>query len=383
MDANQEEYLREIWYDPKHPASFAGPLKLYQVVKKEGKYKIGMKKIKQFLQNQDAYSLQRRVLRKNMKRRQVVVDGTDSLWQMDLAFFENISEYNHGIKFLLVVVDVFSRFLWVEPIKNRKAKTVIEAFQKILNKGRSPQSVTSDRGAEFYNKYMKAFLAKKKIHIYYTLNETKANYAERYIQTLRNRLVRMMTHQQSFKYVTILQDVVDSINHTPNRALNGRTPASVNKNNESEVRLDAYLARTGTKIGPEKPVKQTNTKKRKRKKSVFKLNIGDNVRISHLKRPFQRDYQQKWTEEIFIITDRRLSQEIPVYKLKDMMNDPVIGSFYEKELQRVEIKENQVWRIDKIIKKRKIRGQEEAWVSWLGYPKKFNSWIASSALQKV
>ena len=87
MDANQEEYLREIWYDPKHPASFAGPLKLYQVVKKEGKYKIGMKTIKQFLQNQDAYSLQRRVLRKNMKRRQVVVDGTDSLWQMDLAFF--------------------------------------------------------------------------------------------------------------------------------------------------------------------------------------------------------------------------------------------------------------------------------------------------------
>ena len=143
---------------------------------------------------------------------------------------------------------------------------MIEAFQRILNKGRSPQRPQTE--AQILQVH-ESILAKKKIHIYYTLNETKANYAERYIQTLRNRLVRTMTHQQSYKYVTILQDVVDSINHTPNRALNGRTPASVNNNNKSEVRLDAYLARRGKKIGPPKPVKQTNTKKRKRKKVCF------------------------------------------------------------------------------------------------------------------
>lgn len=57
-DRNMEEYLKNIWYNPRHPGSFAGPSKLFQVVKRERKYDIGLEKIKKFLQNQDAYSLQ-------------------------------------------------------------------------------------------------------------------------------------------------------------------------------------------------------------------------------------------------------------------------------------------------------------------------------------
>ena len=72
-----EEYLKKIWYDPPHPASFAGPSKLYQVGKREGKFKIGRHKIKTFLQNQDAYSLQKKVKRRGFKRRRVIVQGID------------------------------------------------------------------------------------------------------------------------------------------------------------------------------------------------------------------------------------------------------------------------------------------------------------------
>lgn len=79
--------------------------------------------------------------------------------------------------------------------------------------------------------------------IFYALDETKANFAERYIQTLKKRIYRYFTHLQKHRYIDILQDVVQSINKTPNRALNGRTPASVTKENEDEMRLDAYLAR--------------------------------------------------------------------------------------------------------------------------------------------
>lgn len=77
-----EEYLKKIWYDPAHPGSFAEPSKLYQVVKQEGKFNVGMSKIKKFLQNQDAYSLQKKVRRKGFKRRRVVVQGLDYQWKL-------------------------------------------------------------------------------------------------------------------------------------------------------------------------------------------------------------------------------------------------------------------------------------------------------------
>lgn len=241
-----EEYLKKISYDPRHPGSFAGPSKLYQVVKREGKYDIGLWKLKSFLQNQDAYSLQKKVKRRGFKRRRVVVQGIDYQWEADLADVQNLSEYNNGIKFLLVIVDVFSRFMWVRPLKDRKAKSVIEAFQDILRDPRRPKAIRTDKGSEFYNRYLQQYLREQDIKIFYALNETKANFAERYIQTLKKRLYRYFTHLQKYKYLDILQDVVRSINDTPNRSLNGRTPSSVTRENEEEVRLDAYLVRQKT-----------------------------------------------------------------------------------------------------------------------------------------
>lgn len=102
------------------------------------------------------------------------------------------------------------------------------------------------------------------------------------------------------------------------------------------------------------------------------------MRISHLRRQFQRDYDQTFTEEIFIVSHRFVSQGIPIYKLKDMMNEPIQGSFYASELQ----KETQ-WRIEKIIRKRKVGGKPEVLVRWLGWPKKFDSWIPEIDVKNI
>ncbi|KAK3094439.1 hypothetical protein FSP39_001783 [Pinctada imbricata] len=219
----------------------------------------------------------------------------------------------------------------------------------------------------------KQYCKKEGIQLFFALNETKANYAERYIQTLKKRLYRYFTHFQKYTYIDILQDVVQSINETPNRSLNGRTPASVNKENEEEVRLDAYLARR-------KESKKTVTKKRKR----YDFKIGDQVRITHLKRTFQREYDQTYTEEVFVIRNRMMSQDgVPIYKLKDMMDESIQGSFYVSELQKVHKDEDTVWRIEKILKRRTVRGKREALVRWLGWPKKFDSWVPQKDIKDV
>ena len=110
------DYLKEIWYDIKHPASFAGPDKLYRIVKKEGKFQIGRRKIRQWLQDQDFYGLSRNVIGK-FPRNKYVVNTIDSLWEMDLADLSNIRSHNDNYKYLLFVIDVFSRYLWIQPLK--------------------------------------------------------------------------------------------------------------------------------------------------------------------------------------------------------------------------------------------------------------------------
>lgn len=179
----------------------------------------------------------------------------------------------------------------------------------------------------------------------------------------------------------ILQDVVRSINDTPNRSLNGRTPSSVTRENEEEVRLDAYLVRQKNNVRVPRVKKKSSKPRRRRKPFTFK--IGDQVRITHLKRTFQRDYDQTYTEEIFTIREHFVSQDIPIYKLKDMLGDPIQGTFYASELQKVSKDENTIWRIDKILRKRKVRGKEEVLVRWLGWPKKFDSWIPKADIKET
>jgi hypothetical protein len=159
--------------------------------------------------------------------------------------------------------------------------------------------------------------------------------------------------------------------------LNGRTPSSVTRDNEDEVRLDAYLVRQ------KKKMRVPRVKKSRKRRKPFTLKIGDKVRITHLKRTFQRDYDQTYTEEIFVVRDRFVSQGIPIYRLKDMMDDPIKGTFYTSELQKVSKGEDAIWRIEKIVRKRKVRGKEEVLVRWLGWPKKFDSWISKSDIKET
>ena len=111
-----KDYLQKIYYDPSHPGSYQGLNNLYQVVKQEGKFKISHKQIKDWLENQDTYSLNKAV-RRNFQRGRVIVSGIDDQWDADLASFAHDADQNDGYKYLLVVIDIFSQYAWIEPLK--------------------------------------------------------------------------------------------------------------------------------------------------------------------------------------------------------------------------------------------------------------------------
>ena len=177
-----------------------------------------MHKIKHWLQGQDSYSLQR-PLRYSFKRNRIISQGKYFLWDIDLADVSNLQKYNPDNKYLLIAIDTFSRYLSVVPLINKSSKSVIAGFKQIFSKGRKPKWLRADHGGEFDNWWLKQYLKSKDVGILYTLNETKATYAERVIRTLKTVMYRYFTHYQTYKYDDKLQDFVNDYNNRPHRSL--------------------------------------------------------------------------------------------------------------------------------------------------------------------
>ena len=117
-----------------------------------------------------ANELHRQII-KNFIRRKVYSSFRDNIWGVDLADMQSLSKYNKGIKYLLCAIDLFSKYAWVIPIKDKKGTSIVNAFKKIISKGRKPNKIWVDQGSEYYNNSFKDFLKGNNIEMYSTYNE--------------------------------------------------------------------------------------------------------------------------------------------------------------------------------------------------------------------
>ena len=360
-----KQYLSTLYFDTRSPASYLGPEKLYQYVKSEGKFKIGRYRIRKWLQAQESFSLTRGARRK-FQRSRVIVNGIDSQWDIDLMDMVDVAKHNDGYKYVIVCIDIFSRFCLCRPIKSKTGRDIVDALQTILSGSRKPNMIRTDRGMEFRSKEVNKYLKSKYIHHFYALNtETKANYAERVIKTLKHKIFRYMLKKRTQSYIDVLQDIVHSYNHTVHRSL-GTTPVSITKGNEGESRLQQYLLR----------------KKPESKARPYKLKIGQTVRLSHVRGVFDREYSKKWTGELFKIQKRFKREGIPVYKLVDWDGEIIEGTFNEPELQAVTVDASTKYHIEKVLKKRVKSKQRQVLLRWLHWPRKYDSWIPENDVIK-
>ena len=128
---------------------------------------------------------------------------------------QSLSKYNKGIKYLLCAIDLFSKYAWVIPIKDKKGTSIVNAFKKILSdSNRKPNKIWVDQGSEFYNKSFKDFLKINNIKMYSTYNEGKSVVAERFIRTLKNKIFKHMAAISKFVYFNVLDDIVDKYSNT-------------------------------------------------------------------------------------------------------------------------------------------------------------------------
>ena len=169
--------------------------------------------------------------------------------------------------------------------------------------GRVPSEIRTDKGSEWKNKWVAAFLKKHNVHHYVTQNSTKANYSERVIRTLKGQMYRYFTHKRTYHYLDVLNDISRNYNNRPHRSLDGKSPSDITKSNEATTWQQIYM-------GTMKPKRGQSKMKRKPVKP-FNFRKADFVRISSNRHTFQRDYQQKWTEEIFKVHARYFATRDP------------------------------------------------------------------------
>ena len=164
---------------------------------------------------------------------------------------------------------------------------MLQGLKTIFKDSFKVNMVRTDRGMEFHSEDVNTYLKGQNVHHFNALNtETKANYAERLIKTLKHILFRYMMKNRTQSYIDVLQYIVYSYNHNLNRSL-GATPASITKEKKGKSQLQQYLLRRG------RTKRSTMPKKKARKKYKFKIN--QTVHLSHVKSMFDREYSQKWT----------------------------------------------------------------------------------------
>ena len=304
-------------------------------------------------------------IKRNFTRRRVIVNHVDEIWAADLVEMQQLSNWNKGYKYLLMVIDIFSKFGWIVPLKDKKGETVTKAFQQIFKEGDKPERPSglkasdymskpeylwNDKGSEFYNKHMKDLLDKHNIKLYSTENEEKSSVVERWNRTIKTKLWKQFTAQGNTMYLDILPMLLKQYNMSKHSSIKMTLTEARKKSNKGTVYFNLY----GDMKQPKLP----------------KFKVGNKVRISKYKRKvFDKGYTPNWTEEVFIIDKIQYTNPI-TYKLKDLNNEEIQGSFYEAELLKAK---QEVFRIDKVI--RKDHKKKQALVKWKGYSDDFNSWI--------
>ena len=185
-----------------------------------------------------ADELHHRVIRKFPKRR-VYVNSIDQTWAVDLVDMQQYSKQNKHYKYLLAVIDVFSKFGWLIPLKKKTGSSVREAFE-ILFKERKPIYIWSDKGTEFYNQHVKELLKDNNIKLYSTENEEKSSVVERWIGTMKQHMFKYFTANETTKYYDILDNLVKDYNNTVHSSIK-MTPVVASKlENESIVYKNLY-----------------------------------------------------------------------------------------------------------------------------------------------
>lgn len=371
MSTNEEicQTIKAAYSSPSHPAAFSSAGALYRYFK--GKF--SLKTITKCLQEIDSYTLHKEY-KKPKQWNPYFVHQRRGLAQIDLIETQPLSRDNDGVRYLMVILSVFSRRIWIYPLKDKTAESVHTALEDWINSLKKQfKTIQTDSGLEFVNRKVRNLLQKHNIKHELSTTSNKCAYVERANRTIQLRLYKMMTHKGTPRYIDFLQDIVTSYNKRPHRGIDYMTP------------IEADKPKNATRVRGILMEKRRNIKRRKPK-----YKKGQLVRIKiNAKRPSSqsRSYAIQYKMEIFKIHKVHLRMPIPMYSIQSLDTEEIISDpFYANELSPIEIADDQ-WKVEKVIKSRWVgkgkKRRQQHFVKWQGFGERWNSWIEAEDLVNV
>ena len=291
-----------------------------------------------------------RPARHNYPRRKVTLKGINDLYQGDLVEMIPHAKLNGGMKYILTMINCFTKFAFAIPLKNKTGLEVAKALEPILQKHKF-KNFQTDQGTEWFNVNVKKLLNKYSINHYATYSDLKASIVERFNRTLKEKMYREFTARGSYEWVSLLPGLVRVYNNTVHSTI-GMKPKDVRKKHVNIIR-------------------RRLNQKSKSKKPKFK--VGDRVRISKYKKTFKKGYLPNWSNEVF--QNFAVKPTTPVtYILQDKKGEILKGGFYEQEI----LKSNtgDIYLVESVIRKK----GNKALVRWAGFDKSHDSWVPISEL---
>ncbi|WP_375669948.1 DDE-type integrase/transposase/recombinase, partial [Bartonella sp. CL29QHWL] len=323
---------------------------------------IKQKEVKEFLETLPTHQLHKPAIKK-FTFRKTMVSYIDQQWQADLVDMQKFESKNKGFRFILTVIDLFSRFSWALAVKSKRGEEIRDAFKLIFREAK-PEKIQFDDGTEFYNKHFKELLTENDIEWFSSKSDKKAAVVERFNRTLKEKMWRYFTAKETDEWIDILDDLVNGYNNTFHSSI-GMKPVDARKiENEGTVWYNLYGLHLRETFGDPK------------------YKVGDSVRISKYKSIFDKGYLPNFTEEVFQIKQIIFTHPI-VYKLEDYQKEEIQGYFYEEELSYVPNPDQLEYKIEKILRYKTSKGKKYGLVKWKGYSDKFNEWLPVSQIKSL
>ena len=298
-------------------------------------------------------------MKRKFPRRRVIVNGPNDIWGADLVEMQEWANKNKGFRYMLNVIDCFTKYAWSIPLKDKKGVTVLDAFKKIVKDSKMiPKHLWVDEGKEFYNKDMTQWLKDNDIVRYSTHGEHKSAIVERFNRTLKTKMWTRFTAENTRNWIDMLGKLMKDYNSTVHHTTKYKPIDAAA--NESDVWNNIETSRIVERTVP-------------------KFKVGDSVRISRIKGIFEKGYLPNYSEELFKIVEVKRTDPV-TYILKDLQTEIVAGGFYEQELQKAT---QDVFRIEKVLRKKTINAIPHGLVKWLGYSNKFNEYLPLSEIKQI
>lgn len=394
MNNQQYLYLANLYLGIKSAQSFSGVNTIWKKIKEdENPYKITRKFLIDFLQSMPSFTIHQRVF-KNFKRFKYITQYLNVNFELDLIDVHQYKQYNHNYKYILILIELFSRKVYAAPLKSKSSNHLIKALDLLIQSNNLKiETLYLDKAGEQTGHAFKSYASKLNIRLYYSHQKHHAAHAERAIMTIKMMIFRYFTQNNTLNYISNLDQFILNYNSRFHSSI-GVSPISVNEGNKHEIYLysnrkyfgEAYL----------KALKQYKLllKQKKKKKTHYSpshnFKIGDRVKILNYQSPFSKIYSGSFSTEDFFIY-QIIEGDVDRFLVRDKNFHKIGGYLYFQELKKtnphlkyyIDPKHPQdKGHITLIADRRGQNGQNPSYLSSIQFEngKKIQIWISASDL---